>query len=157
MEAWAKNWLESVVRAVGAVVVVTGLNAYICTQAFDSGGIECLLAAINHHSGSAILFQIAYSALMFHDSKEKTKLLTSLGGGAKVRSKWPDDSSVQSEVRHLANAIVAEMKSWVGGEEMKAWAKDWHVWYKVGAESVVWAVGAALLVYAKICFYTPKH
>jgi hypothetical protein len=54
------------------------------------------------------------------------------------------------------------MKGWVGGEEMEAWAKDWHVWYKVGAEAVVWVVGvgvvgAGLLVYAKIFIYTLTH
>jgi hypothetical protein len=48
-------------------------------------------------------------------SKENTKLLMSLGGGAavaKVSTKWPDYKDVQLRMRKLANLIGAETNAW---------------------------------------------
>jgi hypothetical protein len=87
------------------------------TNAIDSGGIEVLLAAVSNHMGSASVCHNACGALVnfVKDSKESVGRLITLGGGsalAKVRTKWPDNNDVQTEVRELANLIVAEMKAW---------------------------------------------
>jgi hypothetical protein len=84
-------------------------------NAIESGGIEALLAAINNHLGSAILCQKACWALcnILHDSKENTRLLIRLGGGAavyKVRTKWSDNNDVQTQVRRLVDLIASEWK-----------------------------------------------
>jgi hypothetical protein len=103
-------------------------------KVIESGGIEVLLAAINNHSGSAILCQNACSALIkiVIGSKENTRLLISLGGGAaaaKVRSKWPNNNDVQTIVRRLNNFIVAEMNAWADEDEKRAWAEIRHLSY----------------------------
>jgi hypothetical protein len=86
-------------------------------KAFESGGIELLLAAVNNHLGSTLVCEKACGALVniVRCSKENTELLISLGGAtavAKVRTKWPDNNDVQARVRDLANLIAAEMKTW---------------------------------------------
>jgi hypothetical protein len=98
---------------------------YICNtgknKAIKSGGIKVLLAAVNNHLGSASVCGNACWALrkMVEGSKGNTGLLISLGGAtavAKVRTKWPDNDKVQTQVGKLANLISSEMKTW-GGEE----------------------------------------
>jgi hypothetical protein len=90
-------------------------------KAIESGGMEVLLAAVTTHLGCAIICQKACWALfnMAFDSKENTWLLISLGGGAavaKVSTQWPDDGSVQTKVRGLANLIASEMKALAADE-----------------------------------------
>jgi hypothetical protein len=93
-------------------------NATGKKQAIELGGIELLLAAIARHVDSAGVCEKACWALfnIVYDSNENTRLLISLGGGAavaKVRTKWPDNTRVQTQVRRLNNLIVlAEMKAW---------------------------------------------
>jgi hypothetical protein len=99
-------------------------------QAIESGGIEVLLAAIHNHLDSAMLCQHACSALgnTVNGSKEKTGRFISLGGGAavfNVRTKWPHNDNIQTQVRRLNNLIVAEMKAWVD-EDKITWA--WTNW-----------------------------
>jgi hypothetical protein len=76
-----------------------------------------VLAAVNTQLGSAILCENGCWALfnIVKGSKENTGLLITLGGGAavaKVRTKWPDNNDVQTQVRKLAILIASEMKSW---------------------------------------------
>jgi hypothetical protein len=102
------------------------LNLTLCSigkkKAIESGGIEVLIAAINNHFlGSAILCHHACWALecIASVSKENTRLLISLGGGAavaKVRTKWPDNNDVQTKVRRLASFFVAEWKVYADEE-----------------------------------------
>jgi hypothetical protein len=64
-------------------------------------------------SACSALFNVA------SDSKENTGLLISLGGGAiiaKVRTKWPYNNDIQTQVHKLANLIASEMKAWVDEE-----------------------------------------
>ena len=87
------------------------------TKAIESGGIEVLLTAVTNHLGSAFVCRYACGALIniVMDRKENTELLITLGGGAavaKVRRKWPDNNTIQKQVRRLNNLIVAEMKTW---------------------------------------------
>jgi hypothetical protein len=87
-------------------------------KAIESSGIEVLLATINnHYLGSAILCENACSALgnIARESKENLGLFISLGGAtavAKVRTKWPDNDGVQTQMRRLASLMVMEMKTW---------------------------------------------
>ncbi len=86
-------------------------------KATESGGMEVLLAAVSNHLGYALICQHACGALhhLVKGSKANTGLLISLGGAtavAKVRTKWPDNNYVQTEVRKLANLFVAEMRAW---------------------------------------------
>jgi hypothetical protein len=65
--------------------------------------------------GSARLCEAACWSLsnMVTSSKENTKLLISLGGGAavaKVGTNWPDNDNIQIQVRALASLFVAEWK-----------------------------------------------
>jgi hypothetical protein len=83
----------------------------------ESGGIEAVLAVVSNHLGSAILCENACVSLymVVKGSKENIGLLITLGGGsalAKVRTKWPDNNYVQTEVRKVANLMEAEMKAW---------------------------------------------
>jgi hypothetical protein len=104
-------------HACDALRSLVSSNATGKKQAIESGGIEVLLAAINNHLGSAILCQIACSALVSiaNSSKENTVLFISLGGTAaveKVRTKWPDNKDVQTQVQTLANLIAWEVRAW---------------------------------------------
>jgi hypothetical protein len=85
-------------------------------NAVESGGIELLLAAINNHLVSALVCEKALRALvnLVVRSKENTRLLISLGGGAavdKVGSKWPNNDNVQIQVRKLANSFALEWRA----------------------------------------------
>ena len=87
----------------------------------ESGGIEVFLDAVTTHSDSAFLCQQACWALLSiaSDSKENTRLLVILGGGAavaKVSTKWRDDGSVQTQVRAWANLIASEMQALTSDE-----------------------------------------
>jgi hypothetical protein len=82
-------------------------------KAIESGVIEVLLAAVIMHLGSATVCENACGALVKNvdKSKENTWLLINLGGGAvvaKVTTKWPDNTIVQTDVRRLA-----QMFGWV--------------------------------------------
>jgi hypothetical protein len=86
-------------------------------KAVEMGGINVLLAAVNNHLSSVNVCESACWALRYivTGSKENAELLISLGGGAtvvKVKNKWPDNDKVQTQVRHLAKLIAAEMNSW---------------------------------------------
>jgi hypothetical protein len=86
-------------------------------KAIESNGIEVVLAAIKNHLGSALVCLNACRALfnIVAGSKENTKLLISLGGGAavaKVSTNWPDNNDVQTWMRKVANLIGAEMTAW---------------------------------------------
>jgi hypothetical protein len=90
-------------------------------SATEVGGIEVLLAAVNNHLGSALLCHHACWALrnIMEGSKENTKLLISLGGGAavdKVSTQWPDNNDVKLHVRSLASLFAAEWKARVDEE-----------------------------------------
>jgi hypothetical protein len=72
-------------------------------KAIKSGGIEVLLDAVTTHLDSVCLCQQAFWALLSiaSDSKENTRLLIILGGGAavaKVSIKWRDDGNVQTKL-----------------------------------------------------------
>jgi hypothetical protein len=87
-------------------------------KAIKCGGIEVLLAAVNNHLGSAKLCERVCWALMnvVMNSKENVGLLITLGGGAaaaKVRTKWPNNNDLQTQVRRMKTLIVAEMGSWM--------------------------------------------
>jgi hypothetical protein len=102
----------------GVLRNLTSSNVTGKKQLIESGGIELLLAAIHNHLDSALLCQHACSALhsILHGSKENTGRFISLGGAAavaNVRTKWPNNDDVQTQVRYLAQLIVAEMKAWV--------------------------------------------
>jgi hypothetical protein len=103
--------------ASGALCNLTCRNAVGQANAIESGGIDCVLAAINNHLGSAFICKNA-CWLMFTivtESKENTGQLISLGGAtavAKVRTKWPDNNNVQTPVRKLANMFAVEMEVW---------------------------------------------
>jgi hypothetical protein len=105
-------------RACTALVNLACDNATGKKQVIELGGIELLLAAIARHVDSAGVCEKACWALfnIVYDSNENTRLLISLGGGAavaKVRTKWPDNTRVQTQVRRLNILIVlAEMKAW---------------------------------------------
>jgi hypothetical protein len=96
-------------------------NATSKKQAIESGGIEALLAAVTNHLNSAYVCENACWALLkiVTGSKENTGLLIDLGGAAtvkKVRTKWPDNEDVQTQVRELADLIGSEMKAWADEE-----------------------------------------
>jgi hypothetical protein len=70
---------------------------------------------------SATVCEDAFWALynIVNGSKESAGLLIRLGGGAamaKVRTKWPNNDKVQTQVRQLANLLAAEMKAWADEE-----------------------------------------
>jgi hypothetical protein len=86
------------------------------TKATESGGIEVLLDAVNNHVGSALLCRSACMALLniVRRSKENTRLLISLCGGAavaKVSTQWPDNNDVRTQVRKLEYSFAAEWKA----------------------------------------------
>jgi hypothetical protein len=86
-------------------------------QAIESGGIQVILAAIHNHLDSANVCESACWTLknIVSGSKENTGLLINLGGGAavaKVKTKWPDNDDVQTQVRKLVKIIAAEWKAW---------------------------------------------
>jgi hypothetical protein len=126
----AVGGVEAVVKAMKTFPKCQTLQAWACgalrnlacysigkKKALESGGIEVLLATVTNHLDSAKICEHACWALynIVKDSKENTELLISLGGGAavaKVRTKSPDKTGVQTPVRHLASLIVAEMKAW---------------------------------------------
>jgi hypothetical protein len=86
-------------------------------KAVETGAMEFLVAAVNNNLGSAYLCDRACWALsnIVEESKENTRLLISLGGGAtvsNVRKEWPDDDEVQIGVQDLAKSIGTEMSSW---------------------------------------------
>jgi hypothetical protein len=90
-------------------------------KAIESRGIEVLLYAVSTHLDSLCLCQQACWALLSiaSGSKENTRLLIILGGGAavaKVSIKWRDDGSVQTQVRALANLIASEMQALAADE-----------------------------------------
>jgi hypothetical protein len=100
-----------------ACTALTNLSWCSCSigkaKAIESGGIQVLLAAINNHLNSSLICERACKVLVkiASDSKENTGRLIISGGGAtveKVRTKWPDDSGVQTQVRKLANLFGAE-------------------------------------------------
>jgi hypothetical protein len=100
------------------------VNLSVCsigkTDAVESGGIELLLAAVNNHLGSAIICEKACWALVntVQESKENTKLLISLSGGAtvdKVSTRWPDNNDVRTPVRELEDFFAKEWKARAGG------------------------------------------
>jgi hypothetical protein len=93
-------------------------NVTIKANIIKSGGIEVLLAAVNNHMDCHYVCENACECWALvntvNGSRENTELLITLGGGdafAKVRRKWPDNDLVQTQVRHLINLIVAEMKA----------------------------------------------
>jgi hypothetical protein len=91
-------------------------------NAIESGGIELLLAAVNNHLVSADVCEYACWALhnIVDGSKENIRLLISLGGGAtvaKIKTKWPNNDLVQTEVRDLADCFAAEWKTWANEDE----------------------------------------
>jgi hypothetical protein len=91
------------------------------SKAVESGGFEVLLAAVNNHLDSANFCEGACLALadITGGCEENTALLISCGGAAamaKVRTKWPENDGVQTQVRKLAELIAAEVKAWADEE-----------------------------------------
>jgi hypothetical protein len=85
-------------------------------KATELGGIEAGLAAVSNHLACAQLCRHACWLLrnIVSGSKENTKLLISLGGGAavdKVSTQWPDNKDVRTQVRQLEYSFVAEWKA----------------------------------------------
>jgi hypothetical protein len=81
-------------------------------NAIESNGIEILLAAINNHLDSAVVCQNACWALynIILDDKAGTELLITMGGGAavaKVRTNWPNNDDVQTQVRRVTAQMTA--------------------------------------------------
>jgi hypothetical protein len=104
------------VNASKSLLNLTYNNATGKVTIIESGGIEVLLAAINNHLGCASVCLKACSTLFSaaNASKEKNGLLIRLGVGVivdKVRTKWPDNKAVQTQVRKLANLIAMEWKA----------------------------------------------
>jgi hypothetical protein len=110
-------------RACAALRNLALTNVIGKANIIESGGIEVLLDAIHNHLGSAILCTNACLALVNiakRGSMEHTGLLITMGAGAavaKVRTKWPDNNDVQTEVRGLANLIAVELNARVDGVE----------------------------------------
>jgi hypothetical protein len=91
------------------------------SKAVESGGFEVLLAAVNNHLDSANFCEGACLALadITGGCEENTALLISCGGAAamaKVRTKWPENDGVQTQVRKLAELIATEVEAWADEE-----------------------------------------
>jgi hypothetical protein len=104
-------------RACAALRNLACDNAIGKAKAVESGGIEVLLAAVNNHLDSVFVCKHACWAMfnIVKGSKENTELLITSGGGAavaKVRTKWPDDDKVQTQVQRLVNIFAAGWKAW---------------------------------------------
>jgi hypothetical protein len=114
-------------RACGALLNLTGSvagssNVTGKKKAIESGGLQLILAAINNHLNSADVCEDACWALynIVLGSKENTELLIFLGGGAavaKVRTKWPNNDLVQTQVRKLVKLFAAEWTAWDDEDE----------------------------------------
>jgi hypothetical protein len=126
----AVGGVEALVKVMQTFPKCQYLQAYACAtltnlaccsvgkaKAIESGGIQVLLAAINNHLNSSLICERACWVLVsiVTGSKENTGLLITLGGGAavaKVRTKWPDNDEVQTQVRKLVKIIAADWKAW---------------------------------------------
>jgi hypothetical protein len=85
-------------------------------KVIESGGIEVILAAITNHLNSSFICKRACKVLVkiTSYSKENTRRLITLGGGAaveKVRTKWPDNNDIQTQVRELLKCFAVEWKA----------------------------------------------